>query len=94
MNSKQCEPKGAWYTASGSSLWIALLIAALMLLSLTGCTARWAVYPVIDSRLTAPVEQPQLQGRTNRDVWRLAIEQREVIEDCADRMRAMRELTR
>ena len=48
----------------------------------------------VDSRLTAPIVQPEIEGRTCRDVIRLAVEQREVIEDCADRMDAIRALTR
>jgi len=49
---------------------------------------------VIDPRLTAPVVQPELRGNTNRDVWVLAVEQQEVIEDCAERMEAIRGLSR
>jgi hypothetical protein len=33
-------------------------------------------------------------GKANRDVWRLAVEQREALTDCADRMDAIRQLTR
>jgi hypothetical protein len=48
----------------------------------------------IDSRLTAPCDRPELQGATNRDVWRLAVEQKEALTDCADRIDAIRQLTR
>jgi hypothetical protein len=48
----------------------------------------------VDSRLTEPVVQPEIEGRTCRDVIRLAVEQRGVIEDCAQRMNAIRELSR
>jgi hypothetical protein len=48
----------------------------------------------MDSRLTAPIVQPEIEGRTCRDVIRLAVEQREVIEDCSKRMEAIRGLSR
>jgi hypothetical protein len=48
----------------------------------------------MDSRLTAPCERPELQGNTNRDVWRLAVEQQEALMDCADRIDVIRKLTR
>jgi len=48
----------------------------------------------IDSRLTAPCDRPAIQGPTNRDVWRLAVEQKEALTDCADRIDAIRQLTR
>ena len=96
MNWKPNAPSGEQAPASRSAMWTALLtlLAALMLLFLmTGCSARWAGCPV-DSRLTAPVVQPEIEGRTCRDVIRLAVEQREVIEDCADRIDAIRGLSR
>ena len=96
MNWKQSAQRGEQAPASRSGMWTArlILLAALMLLFLmTGCSARWAGCPV-DSRLTAPIVQPEIEGRTCRDVIRLAVEQREVIEDCADRMEAIRELSR
>ena len=96
MNWKPNAPSGGQAPASRSATWIALLtlLAVLTLpFSMTGCSARWAGCPV-DSRLTAPVVQPEIEGRTCRDVIRLAVEQREVIEDCADRMEAIRELSR
>jgi hypothetical protein len=40
------------------------------------------------------VDRPELQGSTNRDVWRLAIEQDEALTDCALRMDIIRQLTR
>jgi hypothetical protein len=49
---------------------------------------------VMDSRLTAPCERPELMGNTNRDVWRLAVELQEALTDCADRVDAIRGLTR
>jgi len=70
-----------------------LLVCLTSLFLMTGCTARWAGCPV-DSRLTAPIVQPEIEGRTCRDVIRLAVEQRDVIEDCADRMEAIREISR
>ena len=96
MNSNRCEPKGAWYTASGSSTWIVLLIllAALTLTSLTGCSTRYAVYPVIDSRLTAPCDWPIIKGPTYRDAIVLGIERGEALEDCANQIDRIRELTR
>ena len=96
MNWKQSAQRGEQAPASRSAMWTArlILLAALMLLFLmTGCSARWAGCPV-DSRLTAPIVQPEIEGRTCRDVIRLAVEQREVIEDCADRMEAIRGLSR
>lgn len=70
-----------------------ILLAALILLSLQGCSTRSGVF-VMDSRLTAPCDRPVLQGSTNRDVWRLAVEQQEALTDCADRIDAIRSLTR
>jgi len=82
------EPKSAMWTALPI-----LLVCLTFLFLMTGCTARWAGCPV-DSRLTAPVVQPEIEGRTCRDVIRLAVEQRGVIEDCAERMEAIRGLGR
>ena len=93
MNSKQQKPGAGSSTGTGSATWIALSMIVLTSLSLIGCTSPSPV-AVMDSRLTAPVDRPTLQGNTNRDVWRLAIEQDEVIEDCAARIDAIRELTR
>ena len=69
-----------------------LLVAGLLLL-LAGCSTRSATL-VLDPRLTAPVDKPQLLGPTNRDIWIWAGEQQDVIKDCADRMDAIRGLTR
>ena len=96
MNWKPSVQSGEQAPASRSVMWTVrpILLAVLMLLFLmTGCSARWAGCPV-DSRLTAPIVQPEIEGRTCRDVIRLAVEQREVIEDCADRMEAIRGLSR
>jgi hypothetical protein len=96
MNSKPNAQSGEQAPASRSATWTVrlILLAALTLpFSMTGCSARWAGCPV-DSRLTAPVVQPEIEGRTCRDVIRLAVEQRHVIEDCADRMDAIRGLSR
>ena len=65
-----------------------------MFLSLPGCSTPSVRVAVMDSRLTAPCERPQLQGDTCRDVIRLAIEQDEALTDCADRIDAIRKLTR
>ena len=96
MNWKPNAPSGGQAPASRSVTWIVrlTLLAALTLpFLMTGCSARWAGCPV-DSRLTAPIVQPEIEGRTCRDVIRLAVEQREVIEDCADRMDVIRGLSR
>ena len=96
MNWKQSAQRGEQAPASRSGMWTArlTLLAVLMLpFLMTGCSARWAGCPV-DSRLTAPIVQPEIEGRTCRDVIRLAIEQREVIDDCSERMGVIRELTR
>ena len=93
MNWSKRSRKGASSTGIGCGMWIGLLMIALMSLSLQGCASHSPVV-AMDSRLTAPCERPELQGGTNRDVWRLAIEQVEALEDCADRMDAIRELTR
>lgn len=83
---------GSRRSASAFGTSIALSMIALTLLSLTACSVRSVA--VMDSRLTAPCDRPTLQGNTNRDVWRLAIEQDEALTDCADRIDAIRELTR
>ena len=70
-----------------------ILLGAALLLSQTACSTPSATL-VLDPRLTAPVDKPQLLGPTNRDVWIWAGEQQDVIEDCADRMDAIRGLTR
>ena len=96
MNSNRSGQSGGQAPASRSGTWTArlILLAVLTLpFLMTGCSARWAGCPV-DSRLTAPIVQPEIEGRTCRDVIRLAVEQREVIEDCADRMDVIRELSR
>ena len=88
-----------WHSGSSTgtgSAWSSekpILLAVLMSASLIGCgTPSGGV--VIDPRLTAPCEIPQLQGDTNRDVWVLAVEQQEVIADCAARMEVIRGLGR
>jgi hypothetical protein len=83
------------WSASAYVMWIALwmLLAVLMFLSLPGCSTP-SVVAVMDSRLTAPCDRPALQGDTCRDVIRLAIEQDEALTDCADRIDAIRQLTR
>jgi hypothetical protein len=96
MNWKPNAPSGGQAPASRSATWTArlTLLGALMLpFLMTGCSVRSAGCPV-DSRLTAPVVQPKIEGRTCRDVIRLAVEQREVIDDCSERMGVIRELTR
>ena len=96
MNWKPNAPSGEQAPASRSGTWTVLLtlLAALTLpFSMTGCSARWAGCPV-DSRLTAPIVQPEIEGRTCRDVIRLAVEQRDVIDDCSERMEAIRGLSR
>ena len=97
MNSSRRVRADKWWSAIAYGTWIALwiLLAALMSWLLTGCSTRSEV-PVmqIDSRLTAPCDRPALQGPTNRDVWRLAIEQQEALTDCSTRIDAIRNLTR
>ena len=64
-----------------------------MSLSLMGCAAPSGVV-MIDPRLTAPCEQPQLRGDTYRDAVVLGVERGEALRDCAERMNTIRELTR
>ena len=71
-----------------------ILAGALMLMSLTACATPLPRVLVVDSRLTAPCERPVLGGATNRDVWVLAIEQAEALDDCSERMDVLRRLTR
>ena len=92
MNWSRQKRIGASSTGIASGMWIASLTIALTFLFLAGCSPRSVV--VMDSRLTAPCERPELQGNTNRDVWRLAVEQQEALMDCADRIDAIRKLTR
>ena len=95
MNSNWRKPSSELCTGTGSA-WSSekpILLAVLMSASLIGCaTPSGGV--VIDPRLTAPVVQPELRGDTNRDVWVLAVEQQEVIADCAARMEVIRGLGR
>jgi hypothetical protein len=96
MNSKLNAQRGERAPASKSATSTVrlILLAALMpLFLMTGCSVRSAGCPV-DSRLTAPIVQPEIEGRTCRDVIRLAVEQRDVIDDCADRMDVIRGLSR
>lgn len=74
---------------SGPSTWILTPLAALTLLLSTACSTVSVIE--IDPRLTAPCEPPELRGNTWRDVGILAVEQRAVIDDCDQRMRAIRE---
>ena len=70
-----------------------ILLAVLMSASLIGCgTPSGGV--VIDPRLTAPCEIPELRGDTNRDVWVLAVEQKAELEAVCRRMDVIRGLTR
>ena len=96
MSWKPNASSGEQAPASKSVMWtvrLTLLAVLTSMFLMTGCSARLAGCPV-DSRLTAPIVQPEIEGRTCRDVIRLAVEQREVIEDCADRMDVIRELKR
>ena len=79
-------------TASARYTVSLILLAALTLPFLSGCSMRSAM--PLDERLTVPCERPQLQGETNRDVWALAIEQAYSLGDCAARMDAIRVLSR
>jgi len=49
---------------------------------------------VIDPRLTAPCDRPELRGDTYRDGILLAVERGEALTDCADRIDAIRSETR
>lgn len=93
MNWNRRSRKGVSSTGIGCGMWIGLLTIALTFPLLTACSTP-SGFAVIDPRLTAPVERPVLQGETNRDIWRLALDQAEAIEDCADRIDAIRSLTR
>ena len=96
MNSSACRQKAGRRHGLRSGTWTALLIPVLALMSMssmTGCTARSGGV-VIDPRLTAPLEVPEPEGRTCRDVIRLAIERRQVLQECSDRIDEIRGLTR
>ena len=60
---------------------------------LMACSTPSAVV-VIDPRLTAPCDRPELRGDTYRDGIVLAVERGEALTDCADRVDAIRGLTR
>jgi hypothetical protein len=95
MNWKRSEPSAGSFTGiafkwSSVSL---ILAAALMLLSLPGCSRPYGVI-LMDSRLTAPCDRPQFTGETYRDGIEHAIRLEEALEDCADRIDAIRRLTR
>jgi hypothetical protein len=96
MNWRKRDWLDVWSTVTACVSWSVLLILVVVttLLFLTGCSIGSRGVLVLESRLTAPVDRPALQGVTNRDVWRLAIEQDEVIEECDARMRTIRQLTR
>jgi len=96
MSLSRREKRGSLCTATGSAMWSVLLIllAVAMLPSLTGCSSASRAVLVLDPRLTAPVDRPELRGPTNADVWVLAVEQDEALQDCADRMGKIRQLTR
>ena len=96
MNSSAYRQKAGRRPAKRSGTWTALLILTTSLIamsSMTGCTGRSGGV-VIDPRLTAPCEIPQLQGETNRDVWVLAVEQKAELEAVCRRMDVIRGLTR
>lgn len=59
---------------------------------LMGCSGPSAVVK-IDGRLTAPCYAPKLAGKTNRDVWVYAYEERQARIECSERMQIIRELT-
>ncbi len=44
----------------------------------------------IDPRLTRGCDKPELKGDTWRDVGVLAVEQKAAIDECSERMRAIR----
>ena len=95
MNSNWRKQSSELCTGTGSA-WSSekpILLAVLLSASLIGCgTPSGGV--VIDPRLTAPCEIPELRGDTNRDVWVLAVEQKAELEAVCRRMDAVRGLTR
>jgi hypothetical protein len=96
MNSSKHVRADKWWSASAYVMWIVLwiLLAVAMLPFLTGCSSASRAVLVLDPRLTAPVDRPELRGPTNADVWVLAVEQDEALQDCAERLDAIRQLTR
>ena len=95
MNSKLKKSRVERQSAKANVLaaTLPILLLAMSLLFLTACSTRSATL-VLDPRLTAPCERPELMGPTNRDVWVWAGEQQMSIRDCADRIDAIRGLTR
>ena len=96
MNWSAYRQKAGRRPAKRSGTWTVLLILTTSLIamsSMTGCTARSGGV-VIDPRLTAPLDVPEPEGRTCRDVIRLAIERRQVLQECSDRIDEIRGLTR
>ena len=95
MNWKQPARIGASSTGIAFARWSALpiLAAALTLISLTGCARPYGVI-LMDSRLTAPCDRPEFTGTTYRDGIEHAIRLDEALIDCADRVDAIRKLTR
>ena len=74
----------------GSSTLKLTLLVVLMPLLLTACSKHMVIQP-LDPRLTQPVHEPVLKGDTWRDVGVLSVEQKESINECNARMRAIRE---
>jgi hypothetical protein len=95
MNWKRLDWIGVWSTATVFVSWsvVLILLGALTLLLLTGCSIPSATVK-LDSRLTAPCERPTLQGPTNRDIWIFALDQQETLDDICTRMDAIRQETR
>ena len=78
---------GRWCSA------LPILAVAIAWPLLTACSTPSATV-VLDPRLTAPIERPELLGPTNRDIWIWAGELQHTLDDCAQRMDVIRGQTR
>ena len=82
--------KSSIETELGWSLFMKMLLAALILTFLMGCSKP----SVVSDALVVPCDRPKLTGDTWRDVALWGLAQEEALADCADRIDLIRDAVR
>lgn len=68
------------------------LVVSLLLLSLTGCASIRTAPPAIGPEWFRPCDRPSLEGGTWGDVAVLALQERQALEGCSDRLAHLQQI--